>query len=729
MIIKNIKKLYIKLIFIPLIILYLLLGLFSNISMAKENDIIIVGVTTDRCPMIYIDKDSGEIIGIAIELLKEAAKNSNLNIEFRSLSEANYKDALDNPEYDILMPLGSAITSTNGKQSIITNTIVDTPFTFVTLKSNNISDIENMKVGLLSSMRGVGDTIQELYPDMQITFYENMDIAIKALRKGEIEALLQNTYVWTYYLQKPSYSDLELHTTAIAAIGLQAGTVDTEEGRKIINTLNTGIDKISNFKKQAIILDYTSRSLYKYNFEDYVYAYCYQILFIILFVILTAFIAYEQIRRVKFKNKEKIKDILNKDSLTDALTFGGFLQKAEKIIKNNPDTKYMILYTNFKDFKYLNDKFGKKAGDDLLRFFVSTSKKHLDEDEAIGRLGRDHFVTLRKIKNEDVIADGKENIVEPVENFFADKNKEIQVKMYCGIYVLTDKDYIDVDINHMIDAARIAEQTIQERKKDGFIFYNPIQWDKSKRISEITAHLQTAIKEGEIKVYYQPQINFETRKVIGAEALCRWNYKNKGFISPGEFIPILEEAGLISMLDKFVWESVCKDLARWKMQNIYRKASINISRFDINDFDIAVYIHNLVKENGLDVEQLNIEITETACIESKAFIDTVKKFRSLGFKVEIDDFGSGYSSLNMLKDVETDRIKLDLRFLSGETESERGKIIIECMIFMAKKLGIELIAEGIETLEQANMLKSLGCTDMQGYYFYKPLPVEEFEKI
>lgn len=711
---------------IPLIIL-IFTGFVYITSFAKEKENIIVGVTTDRCPMIYID-DTGEIVGIGVELLKEAAKEANLNIEFKILSEGNYKDALDNPQYDLLMPFGSPITSSKGLHSIVSNDIIETPFTFVTLKTEGLSNFENLKIGMLSSMKGVADTIQSLYPDMQIFFYDDIDLLIKALRKDEVDALLHNSYIWAYYLQKPSYNDLKMNSTAIITLGFKVGAINTQENKEIIDILNDGIEKITDSEKQAVILDYTSRKLYEYDIEDYLYLYRFNIIFAVLLLIIISFFIKEKIKRIKNDNKKKIDDILNKDTLTNALTFNGFTKKAEKIIKQNPDTKFMILYTNFKGFKYINDRFGKKSGDELLKFFVDTSKKYLKEDEIIGRLGRDHFVTLRKISDKDIIEESKEKIILPVQNYFSKKDEEIQVQMYCGIYVLTDNDYNNIDINRMIDMARIAVQTLQDDKKCGYMFYNPSQWDKNKRASEIISHLQIAINNNEIKVYYQPQVDFETNKIVGAEALCRWNYKNEGFISPGEFIPILEEAGLIIVLDKFVWESVCKDLARWNSQHIYKKVSINISRFDIqNDFDIVEYLHNLVKKYDIEVNQLNIEITETACVESRKFINIIEKLRNIGFKVEIDDFGSGYSSLNMLKEIDADRVKFDLRFLSNT--NKKGKIIIECLIFMVKKLGMDLIAEGIETIEQANMLKELGCNDMQGYYFYKPLPVEEFEKI
>ena len=195
------------------------------------------------------------------------------------------------------------------------------------------------------------------------------------------------------------------------------------------------------------------------------------------------------------------------------------------------------------------------------------------------------------------------------------------------------------------------------------------------------------------------------------------------------FIPVLEETGMIFDLDSYVWDKVCQDLHRWNEQGYHRSVSVNVSRDDIReDRDIPGHFHNLIKTYGLTPEQLRIEITETAYVEnSELLISTTEKLRALGFKVEMDDFGSGYSSLHMLKEVPVDRIKLDLHFLTASGDSEKCRTIVSCMINMVNLLGMEMIAEGVETIEQARFLRSQGCCEMQGYYFYKPMPVQDFE--
>ncbi|MBR3265013.1 MAG: EAL domain-containing protein, partial [Erysipelotrichaceae bacterium] len=251
------------------------------------------------------------------------------------------------------------------------------------------------------------------------------------------------------------------------------------------------------------------------------------------------------------------------------------------------------------------------------------------------------------------------------------------------------------------------------------------------RIAEIINYLPAAIKSGDIQVYYQPQVNYNEDKIIGAEALCRWDHSKLGWLYPFDFISTLEEAGLIFDLDCFVWERVCQDLERWNKQGEHRSVSVNVSRNDIRDNqDLATHFYELIRKYDLAPDQLHIEITETAYVENHdILINVTEKLRAIGFLVEMDDFGSGYSSLHMLKEVPMDRIKMDLNFLASSGDIDKCHKIISCMIQMVHLLDMDLIAEGVETKEQADFLKEKGCSEMQGYYFYKPMPVDEFEKL
>ena len=704
---------------------------FADVSGAENKDELIVGVPADRCPIFYIDEETNEITGIGVDLMKLAAENAGYVPVFRVIEETTLKEALDNEEYDVVIPFGSAVTSSSGKASIVTENLFQTPFTLVTSSDGKLPPLGSLKVGMLKSLAAGAETVKQLYPNIEIKLYDTMDDCVKALRSGEVDALLHNSYVWSYVLQKSSYQNLKVQPSSMFSMDFKAGTLENEKGNTVIERLNSGIEKISDTQRQAIILKYTSRNLYKYDLSDYLFRY--GPLYIMGALLLAAIIAIavQRIRAVKKQQEEQLRNLLDHDPLTGLLSLNGFKKRAVELISSHPDTPYFLSYNNIRDFKFINDSLGREAGDELLKFWAKKSMENIDDDEAIGRITSDRFVVLRHIASDEQMMSDLKNVFEPVKNFFIDRGKENKVQIVSGIYVLTPKDFRNIDIDHMIDFARVAEKRARESRKEDHIFYNPDQWERGKRIADIVNYLPTALKSGDIQVYYQPQVNYETGEIVGAEALCRWDHVKLGWLSPPGFIETLEDAGLIYDLDCFVWERVCQDLQRWNGQGIHRSVSVNVSRDDISDdIDIVEKFIELIKTYDLTPEQLRIEITETAYAEKpELLIETTQKLQSYGFKVEMDDFGSGYSSLHMLKEVPVDCIKLDLNFLTASGDPKKSHTIISCVIQMINLLKLELIAEGVETKEQADFLKSKGDNIMQGFYFYKPMPVEEFEKL
>ena len=690
-----------------------------------------VGVPDGRCPLFYRDSNTGEPIGIGVDLMRFAAAEAGYDASFRFVREGNLKEALDNPEYDLVMPFGSAITSASGQPIIVSDNLMQTPFTFVTVGNRELPPLDGLRVGMLGSLGGGIETLGQLYPAMEISTYDTMDDCVKALRDGKVDALLHNSYVWSYVLQKPSYSDLAVQPSTVFSMDFRAGTPDTPKGRATIERLDDGIAKLDDTKRQAFVLDYTSRSLYRYDIADYLRKYGLVFLLgALLFAALTV-IAVQRIRAIRKEHEEEMRQMLEYDPLTGVYSMNGFRKRVEELLTTHLDAPYFLSYNNIRGFKFINDSLGREAGDDLLKFWTAKSLEHLSNDEAIGRITADRFAVLRHITAEEVTNEDVKNVFEPVHNFFINQGKKNRVQICSGIYVLTAKDFRHIDVDHMLDLARVAEKRVSDSRETDFAFYNPEQWEKGKRIADVVNFLPVALQSGNIQVWYQPQMDYEKGKIIGAEALCRWDHDKLGWLGPSDFISTLEEAGLIFDLDQFVWDKVCQDLHKWNEQGHHRSVSVNVSRDDVREGrDIPGHFHNLITKYGLTPDQLRIEITETAYVENTdILIRTTEKLRELGFKVEMDDFGSGYSSLHMLKEVPVDRIKLDLHFLTATGDSEKCHTIVSCMINMVNLLGMEMIAEGVETVDQAEFLKAQGCSRMQGYYFYRPMPVKDFEKI
>ena len=676
------------------------------VSAEEVNHHLTVGVPANRCPVFYLDEDSNAVIGIGTDLMRIAAEKAGYQVTFKVIEEESLKNALDNEAYDVVMPLGSAVSSAAGNAVIVSDNLFQTPFTLVTPNNRRLPPLNELRVGMLHSLAAGAETVQQLYPGIEIIFYDTMDECVKALRHEEVNALLHNSYVWSYILQKPSYADLSVQPSAMFSMDFRVGTLDTPKGQAIIERLNTGIDAISDTNRQAVILDYTSRKLYQYTIFDYLYELWLFLLLVVLLIVSLIFIGVLKMRTIRLEQEEKMRYLIDHDPLTGVLSLNGFRKRVEELLRIHPATQYVLCYNNIRNFKFINDSLGMEAGDELLKFWADKVMENISDIDTFGRLEADHFAVLRHLEGDEQLLEDEKMVFNPVRNYFINQNKEIRVQICTGIYALTPLDHQKINVNQMLDFARVAEKRLCDNHKEGFELYNTEQWRTGKLIVEVTSRLPVAIQSGEIQVWYQPQVNFETGKMIGAEALCRWNHAKQGWISPADFIPALEEAGLIYELDSFVWEKVCQDLHRWNEQGKHLSASVNLSRADfLKNPNIPEHFRKLIQTYHLTTDQLHLEITETAYVEHPdLLISITQRCREYGFQVEMDDFGSGYSSLNMLKEVQVDRIKLDLHFLTETGDPEKGRIIISHVIKMAQALGMSLITEGVERKEQAQFL-------------------------
>lgn len=422
----------------------------------------------------------------------------------------------------------------------------------------------------------------------------------------------------------------------------------------------------------------------------------------------------------------------NKDELTGCLDFNAFRSVAKRLILQNQDCQYALWYCDLRQFKIINETLGYEAGDSLLRYWIDVISENLSEDEAVGRIAADIVVILTQEIHKENVEKQFIAIADKLRGFFGESDFRYDVEMLAGIYWLKPQDTVSPDINQMLDYANLARKSGKGYVGSKCIFFSDALGEKQRRQNLISKGLKQAIDEGEIYIWFQPQFNYVTKQMVGVEALCRWDHSVLGEILPSEFIPVLEKTGQISQLDKYVWEQVCSYAQKWGKytNNVPIEIAVNVSRMDLQEAGFCQYIYGLVKRHGLSTRSLRLEITESAYMEKPELLITmVEKLQSQGFIIEMDDFGSGYSSLNMLKEVPIDILKLDMRFLSQAGHDSRGGNIISAVIRMANSLELPIIAEGVENEEQANFLKNLGCVVMQGYYFAKPLPADEFEKL
>ncbi|MEG1823878.1 MAG: EAL domain-containing protein [Cloacibacillus sp.] len=408
------------------------------------------------------------------------------------------------------------------------------------------------------------------------------------------------------------------------------------------------------------------------------------------------------------------------DELTGLYTRAAFLRHTEELLSFDPSHDYVIARWDVDHFKVFNDIYGTKMGDRFLADFgAMLSANHL-KGSIIGHWDADHFVAC--VRAEDFDPDAMSLWL---RSNVAKEHIDFEFIFRIGIYAIKDKS---VDVSIMCDRAHLALRTTKKSFNCRYAYYEESMRSMLLEEQEMINELTIAFEQRQFVIYLQPQYDYDRDRLIGAEALVRWNHPRKGLIPPMKFIPVLERNGLIIQLDEYVWEEACRLLRKWLDAGIDPPSiSVNISRVDVYNPRLCDIITSLAEKYSIEPRYLHLEITESAYMENPdQLINVVEKLRAHSFTVEMDDFGSGYSSLNTLKDVPVDILKLDMKFLS-RGNSARGGSILSSVVRMAHWLRLPIIAEGIETHEQADYLKSIGCTCMQGYYFARPMPVAEFE--
>ena len=422
----------------------------------------------------------------------------------------------------------------------------------------------------------------------------------------------------------------------------------------------------------------------------------------------------------KLKLKRELYN-LNHDSLTGLYTQPYLYEKIRERLDNDKEKEYFLVFLDVKNFKIVNDIFNSAFGDFALCRIAEWIKENMTEDCLYGRIAGDTFGML--MPSEDFDAD---KIEEDLSNFkVTDGNVEHQLHIYLGVNAVSKSD---TDVSVLFDRAHFAISSVTDEYNTHIAFYDDklrekVMWDQ-----KISSYLHEAIETMQIRPYLQP-ITDNGGNVVGAEALARWIHPEYGFMPPVKFIPLFENNGMIVDVDKHMWRCACRLLSEWKGKHDDLFISVNISPMDFYYINVVSEISKLVKEYDIEPKKLRLEITETVMMnDADNRMRILEEFRKQGFIVEMDDFGSGYSSLNLLKDMPVDVLKIDMKFLSDSTENEKPMKILKNIIKLSEELEIISLTEGVETKQQYQQLSEMGCKLFQGYYFSKPVPEDEFEE-
>ncbi|MEG2928914.1 MAG: EAL domain-containing protein [Oscillospiraceae bacterium] len=434
-----------------------------------------------------------------------------------------------------------------------------------------------------------------------------------------------------------------------------------------------------------------------------------------------------------YRNRRSLENIAFVDPVTGGNTIQKFYEdvatQQEKWAGKKP---YCIVYMNIEKFKLLNEQFGKKSCDELLRAINHSISEDLEGDECVGRQFADNFCLLLRYEDTEKLAE-RFNLWKNECALYLEKREQVWIPHTCefGIFVI---DNGDIPLAQMIDRAKLSlsETVCTLNNKIRYAIYDETVRSTLVREKQLEDKMEAALTAGEFEVYFQPKYNTQTEQVGGAEALVRWQDPSEGMIYPDEFIPLFEKNGFVAQIDLFVFEKVCQTLECWA------KAGLPLVRISVNCSRVHLKMPNFLEDYRLIVEKydiplnmLEIELTESAVFEdSKALSNVIREIHSMGFGCSMDDFGSGYSSLNLIREIPVDTLKLDKIFFKNETANvDRTKSVVGSIISMAKALHMCTVAEGVEKRSHVDMLKTMKCDYVQGYYFAKPMPIAEFEKL
>lgn len=424
------------------------------------------------------------------------------------------------------------------------------------------------------------------------------------------------------------------------------------------------------------------------------------------------------------KNRKQLERLAFIDPLTEGINNMVFKINCRSLLNQNPSSAYSMVYINIRGFKYINENFGTEAGDKTLKYIYTVLNRHVKADELVTRIEADHYFLFLHENTEEQIRLRLREIADDI-NSFQQKNVQYTINLAQGAYIIEDPN---LDIRIMKDHARVACR--YQTKEDICAFYNYELTMKMNQEVELNTIFDSSIQNHDFQVYLQPKVHLADHKLCGAEALVRWEHPERGIIYPSDFIPLFEANGKICQLDLYMFEEICKLLHRWEKEGkMLFPISVNLSRMHIRNSNFLKTFTEIKEKYQIADGMIEFELTESVFFDDqqiKLVKNIIQDMHKQGFRCSLDDFGSGFSSLSLLKEFDIDTVKLDRQFFVDDADEKSWKIV-SSFISLAHELGISVVAEGIETEAQLSYLLQKNCDIVQGYLYSKPLPVSGFE--
>ncbi len=702
----------------------------KELEWLSEHGKIRVGYRDNYMP--FSDEEAGVLIGAVGDFLSkstDAVKNS--NIEFETVAFGSTEEclkALQNEEIDVAVPIHLSTSDAESRGLLNTEALMSTEIFAVVSsgKTTGIFSDENLRTAILTGSLNYDIFVQDHYPSWTIIHEPSLEECYEAVAKGEADCTWVNSYRITLVDRLRRRYKLSLFATGQSMDFAFAVKKGNSELYSIMNKLVILADP----SETEMNLSRYAGTSEKVTFADYIHDNAASFLAVvaaILFVMLLLTVA--KVRSDKRAlDRQKLIDATELDPLTKLYTRNYFFEYADRMHNEHPDYKLDAIAINIEQFHVVNAIYGWDFGDKILLALGDEIKKYVGENDGIAcRSTADRFY-IYCLHTDDYM--GLYRRLQQTLDVFSE-NVSIRIRMGVMPY---ESDLGPVEL---FDRARTASSIVRGGMREKLMVFNEDMRKREILEQRLTNDLKNAIEQHEFVVFYQPKYNVQVDPPVlqSAEALVRWKHHEIGMIPPGTFINLFEKNGRIGLIDKYVWNEAARQVHEWKEKyGISIPVSVNLSRMDIFEQNLIPAIDEIIERNGVTKSALHLEVTESAYTDdAEQIIGVVTQLREKGYIIEMDDFGTGYSSLNMLSSIPVDILKLDKSFIDKiekpEERQEKDIRMIELILDIAKSLRLMVVAEGVENGDQLAFLKEHSCEMVQGYYFSKPLPADEFEKL
>lgn len=684
-----------------------------------------IKIVQDQRPTCYVE--NGETKGIWPEIVNILSEKSGIQFEIESGGEDTYSvETLDQflqNGYLLIRTQRAMEHSQLQTPNIVSNPLTSVSLTYVKRQASVVDEeASDHVIAMTKDLAYLESVLMQKNPDYQISYYSNTKECLEALLHKEVDLAIQNRHRVSYLMQKPEYA-AELTEVTGPEHGNDVCLVATKDQKILISIINRAIHHISNEELNSIIKKELLMNPYPLAFEDIIYLY-WQWMLVAVVIIVTAIILYTMFTRkmadlkIQKKEYELLQKQIQLDELTGLYNRTFFYEKVKEEIENSSEDM-CIIAMDINNFKVINEMYGIGTGDKLLKD-VAQRMQELDihHDIIMARFMADHYYLCMPRSEFDEMT---------LPSRFKTFLEDIDVRVVYGVFLIEEKK--EMPVNVMCDRAFLAVHDKQFKYQEYIHYYDDEERQQMLKEQEIENDMETALKERQFYIVVQPKYHPQTGEIVGGETLVRWQHPEKGIISPGTFIKVFEKDGFIIQLDYFVWEETCRLQRFLKDKGVHTvPISINVSRAHFYSIDLIAKLLGLIKKYNLSPEDIELEITESICGDSSEDIyETIRKLQNEGFKIAMDDFGSGYSSLNMLKEMPLDILKMDLKFLDGDQNKSRQ--ILKALIELAETMELKVVVEGVEILSQVEFLKQFKNCYLQGYYFSRPVVTDVFEEL